>query len=324
MTRCYKYAVFLLLTLLTLLIPPRTVRNGKDTSHPKDLRDTVIHSAILLFDDENSEFKAGLNYVLLRKFCDEMHAGHDIRLSTGEEDWTDSLREGKVDIIVAGLGDSLNTLGLSPTRDLEDSTVWLVRSGAEGKLHAMNMWLTSTFDSKEYGKLRASFRRKGITGAGRISPYDEIIKTYAAKIGWDWKLIASVIYHESRFKIGVASGKGAVGLMQVVPGKHSAEYLLDPESNIKVGTAYLAKLQKRYSSVAADSMESIKFALAAFNAGEGRIDKCIKFATEKGVDPSSWDKVAETFPLMDDFDGRQTTAYVDGVLTTWYKWQAAR
>lgn len=320
MRQWYKYAVVILLTVAALLIPPRTARTRMDSSHPKDLRDTVIHSAILLFDDENSEFKAGLNYVLLRKFCDEMHAGHDIRLSTGEENWTDSLREGKVDIIVAGLGDSLDTWGLSPTRDLEDSTVWLVRSGAEGKLHAMNMWLTSTFDSKEYSKLRASFRRKGITGADRISPYDEIIKTYAAKIGWDWKLIASVIYHESRFKIGVASGKGAVGLMQVVPGKHSAEYLLDPEYNIKVGTAYLAKLQKRYSSVAADSMESKKFALAAFNAGEGRIDKCIKFATEKGVDPSTWEKIVELIPLMDDFDGRQTIAYVDGVLTTWYAW----
>ena len=320
MRQWYKYAVVILLTVAALLIPPRTARTRMDSSHPKDLRDTVIHSAILLFDDENSEFKAGLNYVLLRKFCDEMHAGHDIRLSTGEENWTDSLREGKVDIIVAGLGDSLDTWGLSPTRDLEDSTVWLVRSGAEGKLHAMNMWLTSTFDSKEYSKLRASFRRKGITGADRISPYDEIIKTYAAKIGWDWKLIASVIYHESRFKIGVASGKGAVGLMQVVPGKHSAEYLLDPEYNIKVGTAYLAKLQKRYSSVAAESMESKKFALAAFNAGEGRIDKCIKFATEKGVDPSTWEKIVELIPLMDDFDGRQTIAYVDGVLTTWYAW----
>ncbi len=315
-----KYAAAALLTLSALLITPHSVRTGKKASHPKDLRDTLIRSAILLTDDENSEFKAGLNYVLLRKFCDEMHAGHDIRLSSGEEDWTDSLRGGKVDIIVAGLGDTLDTSGLSPTRDLEDSTVWLVRAGAEGKLHAMNMWLTSTFDSKEYLKLRSSFRTKGITGSGRISPYDEIIKTYAAKIGWDWKLIASVIYHESRFKIGVASDRGAVGLMQVVAGKYSAEYLLDPENNISVGTTYLDKLQKRYASVAADSMESKKFALAAFNAGEGRIDKCIKFATEKGVDPSSWDKVAELIPLMGDFDGRQTIAYVDGVLTTWYAW----
>ena len=320
MKRWYKYAVVLLLTVSALLIPPRTARTRKDTSHPKDLRDTVIHSAILLFDDENSEFRAGLNYVLLRKFCDEMHAGHDIRLSTGEEAWTDSLREGKVDIIVADLGDSLDMWGLSPTRDLEDSTVWLVRAGAEGKLHALNMWLTSTVASKDYQKLRKSFRTKDITGSGRISPYDEIIKTYAAKIGWDWKLIASVIYHESRFKIGVASGRGAVGLMQVVAGKYSVEYLLDPENNIRVGTAYLEKLQKRYASVAADAMESKKFALAAFNAGEGRIDKCIKFATEKGVDASLWNNVAETFPLMGDFDGRQTTAYVDGVLTTWYSW----
>lgn len=292
-----------------------------DVSHPKDLRDTVIHSAILLADDENSEFKAGLNYLLLKKFSDEMHANHDIHLANEEEDWIDSLRNGRVDIVVADLSDSLDTWGLSPTIDFEDSTIWLVRSGAEGKLHAMNMWLVSTIASKDYERMRKSFLKKNIVG-GRISPYDEIIKTYAAKIGWDWKLIAAVIYHESRFKIGVASEKGAIGLMQVVAGKHSAESLLDPEKNISIGTAYLKKLQKRYTDVAADEEESIKFALAAFNAGEGRIDKCVKFATEKGVDPSHWDNIVELIPMMDDFNGKQTTAYVDGVITTWYAWSA--
>ena len=321
MKRWVKYVVVILLTLLALLKSPHSVRTRMDVSHPKDLRDTVIHSAIMLTDDENSEFKAGLNYLLLKKFSDEMHASHDIRLSSGEEDWMDSLRNGRVDIVVADLGDSLDTWGLSPTIDFEDSTIWLVRPGAEGKLHAMNMWLASTVSSKDYTRMRKSFLKQSFSG-GRISPYDEIIKTYAAKIGWDWKLIAAVIYHESRFKIGVASGKGAIGLMQVVAGKHSAESLLDPDKNISVGTAYLSKLQKRYSSVAADENEAKKFALAAFNAGEGRIDKCIKTANDKGVDPSYWNNIVEIIPMMDDFNGKQTIAYVDGVITTWYAWSA--
>lgn len=321
MRRRVKYAVVILLTLLALLKSPHSVRTRKYVSHPKDLRDTVIHSAILLTDDEDFEFKAGLNYMLLKKFSDEMHASHDIRLSSGKEDWMDSLRNGSVDIVVADLGDSLETRGLSPTIDFEDSTIWLVRSGAEGKLHAMNLWLASTLASKDYQKARFSFKKNEYSG-GRISPYDEIIKTYAAKIGWDWKLIAAVIYHESRFKIGVSSGKGTVGLMQVVARKHSAEYLLDPENNISVGTAYLSKLEKRYSSVAGNDAEARKFALAAFNAGEGRIDKCIKFAAEKGVDTSSWDNVADAISQMPDFDGRQTIAYVDGILSTWYYWSS--
>ena len=321
MRRAVKYAAFALLTLLALLIIPPSMRTRRKVLHPKDLRDTVIRSAILLSDDEDFSFKAGLNYMLLKKFSDEMHASHDIHLLGEGNDWIDSLKKGKIDIVVAGLGDSLDTSGLSPTIDFEDSTVWLIRSGAEGRLHAMNLWLASTLASKEYQKSRYSFLKNEYSG-GRISPYDEIIKTYAAKIGWDWKLIAAVIYHESRFKIGVSSGKGTVGLMQVVARKHSAEYLLDPENNISVGTSYLSKLEKRYSSVAGNAAEARKFALAAFNAGEGRIDKCIKFAAEKGVDTSSWDNVADAISQMPDFDGRQTTAYVDGILSTWYYWSS--
>ena len=90
----------------------------------------------------------------------------------------------------------------------------------------------------------------------------------------------------------------------------------------------LSKLLKRYSKVAADSKESFKYALAAYNAGIGRVDDIIRLAELRGVDTSHWDKVIEVIPEMNDeavvdtgavrlgaFKGKETISYVDRVIS---------
>ena len=57
---------------------------------------------------------------------------------------------------------------------------------------------------------------KGVT-SDRVSPYDELIKKYAKELGWDWRMLAAVVYQESKFSINSVSHRGAVGLMQVMP-----------------------------------------------------------------------------------------------------------
>ena len=69
--------------------------------------------------------------------------------------------------------------------------------------------------------------------------------------------------------------------MQMIPStasKYSADNMLDPEENLKAATSYLKKLTEMFEPYAADSMELMKFALAAYNAGEGRIKDCIALA----------------------------------------------
>ena len=51
----------------------------------------------------------------------------------------------------------------------------------------------------------------------QISEYDEIIKSYADELGWDWRLLASQVYQESRFDPEANSWVGAQGLMQLMP-----------------------------------------------------------------------------------------------------------
>jgi membrane-bound lytic murein transglycosylase F len=54
-------------------------------------------------------------------------------------------------------------------------------------------------------------------GSNRLSPYDDMIKQGAAKLSWDWRLLAAVIYQESKFNPQEESWAGAKGLMQLMP-----------------------------------------------------------------------------------------------------------
>ena len=65
-----------------------------------------------------------------------------------------------------------------------------------------------------------------------ISRYDKSIKAEAEKYGWDWRLLASIIYQESHFKPDLESEKGAFGLMQLMPVTME-KYGIDYESSIE-------------------------------------------------------------------------------------------
>ena len=105
--------------------------------------------------------------------------------------------------------------------------------------------------------------------------------------------------------------------MQIVTERVSVDSLLDPAVNVEFGLKYLTRLRRMFAEEAADSTENTKFALAAFNAGEGRILDCIKFAESKGVDPTYWENIVSVLPEMPGFKGRQTIAYVRDVMETW-------
>ncbi len=175
-----------------------------------------------------------------------------------------------------------------------------------------------------------------------ISPYDSLIKVYSDSVGLDWRLVAAVIYHESGFDNDVRSHRGATGLMQMMPS--TAEWLgagdiSDPIEGVRIGTIYLKRIHNAYRNHTDDPVERLKFALAAYNAGVGRIQDCIKFAAIRGVDSSSWDNIVALIPEMNDdsileidtikfgkFKGTETINYVDNVMNKYeqYKRRAAR
>jgi soluble lytic murein transglycosylase len=116
--------------------------------------------------------------------------------------------------------------------------------------------------------------------------HDDIIRQQAREKGLDPALIAGVIYTESRFR-DQTSHAGAKGLMQLLPStaddiarkSGGTEFvrgdLANPQVNIAYGSFYLRYLLRRYGG-------NEVLAIAAYNAGEGRVDKWIFDARHKG------------------------------------------
>lgn len=97
----------------------------------------------------------------------------------------------------------------------------------------------------------------------------------ARRHGLDPALVLAVVQVESGFRPDAVSPKGARGLMQLMPA--TAERLgvadaFDPRQNLDGGTRHLGGLLSRYEG-------DVKKALAAYNAGEGAVDR------HRGVPP---------------------------------------
>ena len=106
--------------------------------------------------------------------------------------------------------------------------------------------------------------------------HGELIDRYAAEYDLPASLVAAVIRTESSFRANAKSKKGAMGLMQLTPEtfwwlqfklrepeEPDLDVLFDPETNIRYGCYNLSLLF--------DEFEDERTALAAYNAGRGRV-----------------------------------------------------
>lgn len=102
-----------------------------------------------------------------------------------------------------------------------------------------------------------------------------LVNTVADWYAIDPKLVLSVIAAESNFEIKAQSPKAAMGLMQLIPDtaeRFNVKNAYDATQNLRGGIAYLRWLLSYYRG-------NITLALAAYNAGEGRVDRY------KGIPP---------------------------------------
>lgn len=133
----------------------------------------------------------------------------------------------------------------------------------------------------------------------RISQFDDIFKRAGEKSGWDWRLIASIAYQESKFNPNIQGFGGAYGMMQFMPGtgpKYGVYPDSPPETQIMGGTKKLMLDEKSWSHVE-DDLQRKKFTLATYNAGLGHIMDAVRLAKKHGLNPNRWDDNVEVMLL---------------------------
>jgi membrane-bound lytic murein transglycosylase F len=149
-------------------------------------------------------------------------------------------------------------------------------------------------------KLQESHKKHRLISGSKLSPYDDIVRSYVKPYNFDWRLIVSQMYQESRFDPLASNATGAFGLMQMLP-RTAAELgvkdLKDPQQAIASGVQYLDWTRERFSKEL-PVQEQIFFSLASYNAGYGHVKDAQRLANKLGLRSDKWFNNVEKAMLL--------------------------
>lgn len=209
--------------------------------------------------------------------------------------------------IAALSGEYYDNIAVRPTLGEAYKVSWAVRRTSPELLRRLNEWLGSpeveTLVENLYQKYyvdRLGYRERGRSGylsseTGRLSEYDDLLRSAAEALGWDWRLLAAQTFQESKFDPQARSWAGAMGLLQLMPGtarEVGVSNPFDPQENVSGGARYLQRLTQLWSEEIADPDERLKFVLASYNTGRGHVQDAQRLTEKNGGDPRVWEEVA--------------------------------
>jgi len=197
-----------------------------------------------------------------------------------------------------------SNLMVKPVIGPPQQVAWALRQNAPELRERLDAWIASKKKSgvlavlyRKYFKDRRGFDQRAASRyltaeTGELSPYDAFFKEYARIPGWDWRLVASQAYQESRFNPRARSWAGAAGIMQIMPAtaRELKVNAADPRQSIEGACRYLWMLDQRWSEIKPET-ERIKFILGSYNVGYGHVEDAQRLAKKFGDNPDRWDDV---------------------------------
>jgi len=171
-----------------------------------------------------------------------------------------------------------------------------------------------------YNKYLGPARLKKVQSKQSTDDFNSVqglFQKYGGEYHLDWLLLAAQGYQESQLNQKSVSSVGAVGVMQIKPSTaagnpiHIANvHILD--NNIHAGTKYMRFLIDQYfPDKSIDSVNQHLLALAAYNAGPGRIARLRREAAAQGYNPNVW--FGELEHVVAHEVGQETVQYVGNI-----------
>ncbi|MBA7529176.1 Membrane-bound lytic murein transglycosylase F [subsurface metagenome] len=281
--------------------------NWKKISHSR-IEDSLIRSQLdlaykTIYVQSNSSYAKRLYHL-----SDEIGDSIDIReVDEGVEKLIEKVASGQIDYSVcdenvARVNETyFENIDISTPISFPQNLAWALSKDSDDLKATINNWLIYFKNTSRYAVIyHKYFRNKRsaeiiesdyyASTSGKISPYDALIKQYSEEIGWDWRLIASMVYQESRFNPQAKSWAGAFGLMQLMPTT-AQRFGVKPDSphaqHIRAGIMFIKWLNERLSMIK-DFEERKKFILASYNVGLGHVLDARALAVKNGYDPNIW------------------------------------
>lgn len=258
-------------------------------------------------------------------------------------DWVaeDSIAATLADKIVAKIAKTYYPqLDISIAAGLPHNMAWAVNLHAKKLLQNLNNWMTAYRKTKQYRQLYTKYFRnkksilrnkEGNESSGKqLSAYDAFIKKEAKILGWDWRLLAALIYTESRFDASQISWAGAFGLVQMMPAtarSFGVSRNSSPQKQLEAGRKYIQQLEEELAHSMIDRADLKLFVLAAYNCGLGHIMDARNLAEKEGKDKDKWIEVEPYILLLNNpkyyndkiikhgyFRGKETVTHVNRIV----------
>lgn len=276
------------------------VRNQLDLAHKK------------IYVQRNSSYAKRL-YNLSDEIGDSINI---VEVDIGSEKLIEMVARGEIDYTVsdenvAQVNESyFDNIDIETPVSFPQNLAWAVAKGADDLKFAIDTWLTDFKKTKKYAVLyRKYYKNKRSAeivesdlfsnNSGKISPYDATLKQLSEDIGWDWRLLASMVYQESRFNPHAKSWAGAFGLMQLMPAtakRFGVGPGSPPKMQMRAGIMFIQWLDDRLNYIE-HIEEREKFILASYNVGLGHVLDARALAVKHGKDPNKWDGNVADFLL---------------------------
>lgn len=286
-----------------------------------ELEQSLIRDPIDLIGKEVTVRKNSAFVSRLHNLSDEL--GDDIVIIEDyEEVQTEELirkvNDGDIDFTVADENIAKVSATYLPDIDVKtpisfsQQIAWAVRLSSPDLLESTNQWIEKMKKNSDYyviykkyynnpkkSVIRATSEYSSISGS-KLSPYDDMIKKGAEQLEWDWLLLASQMYQESKFNSDAVSWAGAKGLMQLMPPtaeQYGVKDAFNPSQNFTGGVKHIKWLQNLWQDKVKDPDERLKFILASYNIGQGHILDARRLAVKYGENPEVWEDSVEKYLL---------------------------
>jgi membrane-bound lytic murein transglycosylase MltF len=142
-----------------------------------------------------------------------------------------------------------------------------------------------------------------------------LFRKYGERYSFDYLMVAALGYQESRLDQNARSHVGAIGIMQLMPETGRSLKVGDiskTEPNVHGGFKYLRQIYDRHlDTEGLDEQNRTLFAIAAYNAGSGRVANLRAEAAQKGFDPNQWFNNVELIAARRV--GQETVVYVRNI-----------
>lgn len=244
----------------------------------------------------------------LRSLSDEIGSEINIiEVEEGVEQLIEMVSKGEIDYTVSDENvatvnsNFFENIDISLPVSFPQNLAWAVNKADSDLKDVINDWLSTFKNTRKYSLIYNKYYKNKRSSAiiesdyfainsGVISPFDDYIKEYSEEIGWDWRLVTSIVYQESRFNPTARSWAGAFGLMQLMPNtaqRFGVDTTASSQMQIKAGLEFIQWLEKQFSDVP-DTFERQKFVLAAYNVGPGHVMDAQRLAEKEGKNPKIW------------------------------------